>query len=71
MSESISLNDVYKELLEIKKNMVSKEEIVSLVTTLEITHNPETMRQLENSEKDILSGRTKKIQSFKDILSEL
>ncbi len=71
MSEAVDIKDVYHELLEIKHKMVSKDEIVSLLETMEILHNPNTMRQVRASEQDIRAGRTKPIRSAKDILAEM
>jgi len=70
MTKTITIQEVYKELKEIKEKMVSKEEVNQLIETMEILHNPETMHQIKASEIDILEGRTKKIHSVKELLVE-
>lgn len=71
MPETITMQDLFKELRAIKQSMVSKEEMTSLFETMEILHHPETMRQVRKSEEDIRSGRTKKIGGVKDLLAEI
>ena len=71
MPETVTLQDVYRELREIKQRMVSKEEVAQLLETMEILHNPETMRQIRASEEDIRAGRTKLVRGVKDLLAEL
>ncbi len=70
MTRTITMQEVYEELKEIKQKMVSKEELEKFIETIEILHNPETMKQIKASEEDILAGRTKKIRSVKDLLVE-
>lgn len=71
MAEAVSIADVYNELLEIKHQMVSKEDFDTLLETFEILHNPETMQQVRSSEQDIRAGRTKPVKNVKDLLKEL
>ena len=71
MLETVTLKDVYRELREIKQRMVSKEEVQQLLETIEILHNPQTMRQIRASEEDIRAGRTKLVRGVKDLLAEL
>ena len=71
MLETVTLKDVYRELREIKQRMVSKEEVQQLLETIEILHNPQTMRQIRASEEDIRAGRTKLVRGMKDLLAEL
>lgn len=71
MPQAITIQDVYDELKEIKQNMVSKQEVESLIETMEILHNPLTMAQVRASEADIKAGRTKPVKSMKDLLAEL
>ncbi len=71
MTEAVGINDVYRELVQIKQRMVSKEELVSLLETWEILHNPETTKQVRASEQDIRAGRTKRVRSVKDLLADL
>jgi hypothetical protein len=70
MAEVVSIKDVYRELLEIKHKMISREELASLLETWEILHNPETMRQLRASEQNIRAGRTKPVRNVKELLAE-
>ena len=67
MTESITMNTVYKELKLIEQKMVTKEELDRLLETLEIMSNPNTMEQIRESEEDIRLGRIKEIKSVKDI----
>ncbi|MBI4919351.1 hypothetical protein HY837_05435, partial [archaeon] len=53
MNNSATLDNVYKELKFIRQNMVSKEEFNSMLETFEVIHNPQTMKQIQESEKDI------------------
>ena len=71
MTQSISLNQVYEEIKRIESNMVTKKELLSLVDTIEILNNPETMDQISQSTEDIKQGKVKKIGSARDLLSEL
>lgn len=71
MTESVTIQDVYKQLLEIKQNMVSKDEIANLIETVEVLHNPKTLDQVRSSERDILSGKTKTIRTMKDLMDDL
>ena len=71
MTETVSIKDIYRELKEIKQKMVSKEELLSLLETLEILHNPKTMKQIKSSEEDIHAGRTKQVRGIRDLLPEL
>ena len=71
MAETVSLRKVYRELLEIKQRMLSREEFESKMETLEILHNADTMRQLKASEEDMRMGRTKRIRNVKYLLADL
>ncbi|MAF35233.1 hypothetical protein CMO91_05295 [Candidatus Woesearchaeota archaeon] len=66
-----TVRDLQRELTEIKKHMVSKEELASVLASLEISSNEKTMEQVKASEKDIKEGRTKQIKSVKDLLAEM
>ncbi len=70
MSEVIDAQIVYGELKFIRENMVSKEELNSMVETLEILHNSDTIKQIVESMKDIKAGRTKRVRSVKDLLAD-
>lgn len=41
--ETKNLNDIYQKLLELEHNMVTKEEMISYIDTIEIISNEETM----------------------------
>ena len=71
MAETISLHSVYEELKQIEKKMVTKKDLWSILETWEIMQNPETMKSIRESEKDICEGRVKEIRSFQDILDDL
>lgn len=71
MAEAITMEKVYDELKKIEKDMVTKKEMESLVDTIEIISNPETMKQIAASMEDIKSGKEKEVDSVKDLLAEL
>ena len=71
MMESITIQDVYKELKMIEENMVTRKDIEALIDSVEILQNPETMRKIHKSDQDIKAGRVKKTSSIKDMLAEL
>ena len=71
MPHTVTIQDVYNELKHIKQTMVSKQEVESLIQTMEILHAPKTMAQVRSSDVDIKSGRTKPVKSMKDLLAEL
>ena len=71
MTETATIQDVYRELLEIKTHMVSKEELKQILDTTEILQNPKTMAQVRSSEQDIKLGRTKKVKNVKDLLADM
>lgn len=71
MAESVSLEEVYHELKQIEKKMVTKKEIDSLIETMAVLSNPEAMKQLAESSEDIRAGRVKPIHSVQDLLQEL
>lgn len=71
MMESITIQDVYKELKMIEENMVTREDIIALIDSVETLQNPETMSKIHKSDQDIKAGRVKKINSIEDMLAEL
>lgn len=71
MPQAITIQDVYKELKEIKQNMVSKQEVENLIETMEILHNPNTMAQVRASDTDIKTGRTRPVKNMNDLIAEL
>ncbi len=64
---TINLLDIYRKLKIIEQSMVTKEELDRVLESAIIFSNEDTMRQIEESEKDIKSGKVKKINSVKDI----
>ena len=58
---------IYRKLKMIESSMVTKEELSRVLESAIIFSNEDTMRQIEESEKDIRSGRIKKINSVNDI----
>jgi len=71
MTDSVTIEDVYKELKRIKERMVTREDIESLIDSIEISNNPETMEALRKSDNDIKSGRVKAVTSVEDLLNEI
>ena len=71
MPEAITIQDVYEEIVEIKQQMIPKKELFGLIETMEILHNPKTMKQIRASESDIKAGETKRVHGVKDLLAEL
>jgi len=67
MTETITLEKVYKELKTIEASMVTKEEMERILETIAIMSNEHTMEQIRESEADIKAGRIKEIHSVKDI----
>ncbi|MBS3148022.1 hypothetical protein J4219_04005 [Candidatus Woesearchaeota archaeon] len=71
MAQTITMKDVYGAIVDIKRHMVSKEELARFLETVEILHNPETMKQVRASDQDIRAGRTKPVRNVKDLLAEM
>lgn len=71
MAETVSLTQVYNELKKIEKSMATKKEVDSLTETINILGNPETLHQIASSLEDIKQGRIKRVNSVKDMLSEM
>ena len=69
MAETITIQTVYNELKKLETKMITKDEIESLIQTVEIATNPDTIKQLIRSKEDITHGRVKEVNSVKDILS--
>jgi len=65
------LKEIHAELKRIEDTMATKKDIDDIKTTLEVMSNPETIKQLAESLKDIKAGRVKTITSVHDLLSEL
>ena len=71
MPETITIKNVYDELKKIEKQMVTKSEIISLIDTIEIMGNSETMKRIAESSDDIKHGRVKPVNSVREMLSEI
>jgi len=71
MNNSITIDDVYRELKVIEQKMITHEDLDALVDTVEIINNPKTMESIRKSDIDIKEGRIKEICSVDDLLSEL
>ncbi|QQG38833.1 MAG: hypothetical protein HYS32_04525 [Candidatus Woesearchaeota archaeon] len=71
MAQTISIEQVYEELKKIEERMITKKELESLIETIEILNNPDTTRQVVESEEDIKKGKVKLIKSAEDLLDEL
>ena len=69
--EEVSLKQVYEELRKIEQKMITKEEIESLIETVEIMSNPRMVRKIADSMEDIKNGRVKKIKSVNDMIKEM
>jgi len=63
----MDLKNIHSELIQIKKTMITKNELNNFLETISILGNLETMNQIVKSEKDIISGRIKEINSVQDI----
>ena len=71
MAETISIKRIYDELKKMEKQMVTKKEMLSLIDTIGIMGNPETMKQIAGSMEDIKQGRVKDVSSVKDLMNEM
>ena len=71
MPETVTIQDLYNAIKRIEKRMVTKEDLDSLIDSVEILRNPKTMDALRKSEEDIKEGRVKEITSVADLLDEL
>lgn len=67
MENIIRLEDVYRELKKIEQSMITKAEINSMMETIAILSNKDTMEQIMDSEKNIKAGKVKKISSINDL----
>jgi PHD/YefM family antitoxin component YafN of YafNO toxin-antitoxin module len=67
MEKAVHLEDIYRELRTIEQRMVTKEELAQIIETVFILSNPETMEQIDESERAIRSGKVKKLVSLRDL----
>jgi len=70
MSTDITLQEIYREIQQIRKDMVRREDLDGLVDTIELMSSPEKMECIRKSEEDIKRGHVKEISSVQDLLSE-
>lgn len=70
MSTDITLQEIYREIKQIQKDMVRREDLDGLVDTIELLSSPEKMERIRKSEEDIPRGNVKEISSVQDLLSE-
>ena len=70
MVSDTTLQDIFREIQQIRKEMVHREDIESLIDTIELMGSPEKMALLQKSEADIRKGRVKEVDSVDDLLSE-
>jgi len=61
MEKMINLEELNRKLKVIEENMVTKNELNFALETIMVFSNEDTIRQIKQSDEDILSGRTKKI----------
>jgi len=71
MSPDITLQEIYREIKQIRKDMIRRDDLDGLVDTIELMSSPEKMELIRKSEEDIRMGRVKEIESVEDLLSEL
>jgi PHD/YefM family antitoxin component YafN of YafNO toxin-antitoxin module len=65
--EQITNQEIIEKLKHIEQSMVTKKELESVMETIAISSNQDTMNQIRESEKDIEEGRTHEINSVSDI----
>ena len=70
MSSGVTIEEVYQEIRKIRAEMVRREDLESLVDTVEILSNKETMQLIRQSDEDIRHGRVKEIKSVDDLINE-
>ncbi len=71
MSSGVTIDEVYQEIKKIRETMVRREDLDSLVDTIELLSNPETIDLIKKSESDIAAGRVKEISSVDDLIDEM
>lgn len=65
--EQTSNKEILERLINIERNMATKQELKQAMETIAILSNEETMKQIRNSEKDIANDNFKEITSVEDI----
>lgn len=62
MENTVTLQDLYKELKRIEASMVTKQQLASLVSTIEILNDEDMMAQIRESEENAKHGKIKKFE---------
>ena len=62
-----SIQDVYNKLNQIEQNMVTKDEIIDYLESVAVLSNPDTIKQIKQSRKDMKTGNYKEINDVDDI----
>lgn len=68
MTPSVTIDEVYLEIKKIQNTMVRREDLDTLLDTIEILSNPETMALIQRSEEDIANGRFQPVSSIDDLV---
>jgi hypothetical protein len=67
MESQFNSEKIYKKLLEMQKNMITRNEMNNFIETIQILSNSETMKQIQESEKNIEEGDVWEINSVSDL----
>ncbi len=67
MEQLINLEILYNELKKLERIMITRDEMNRFMETFEILSNQNTMRQLNDSEKDIALGNVKEVNSVSEL----
>ena len=59
MEQVINLENLYNEIRRVKDVMITQEDLNNFIEIFEILSNPDTMKQIDGSEKDIVFGNIK------------
>jgi hypothetical protein len=71
MSSGVTIDEVYQEIKKIHETMVRREDLDSLVDTIELMSNPEAIGLMKRSESDIAAGWVKEISSVDELIDEM
>ena len=67
MEQPINLESLYNQLKRIENAMITRREIDNFLETIAVLSNSSTMKQINSSEKEILGGHVKEINSASDL----
>ena len=67
MEQQINPKMIYGKLLEMQKSMITRNEMNNFIETIQILSNPETMKQIQESERNIGKGEIWEINSVRDL----